>query len=735
MIGLNRTKVSPPIFALLLLLVPWAQISGAARARDARAVPAAVMVRILRAEDERRWDNHLLSLLSNQSPQVRCRAALAAGRIGDERAVGPLIALLKKDRDVMVRAMAAFALGETESPVGIDALIQVLSRAGEPAAVRARAIEALGKIAAQLPKTEEARARLIGSKIADALEREVTRTATNDQIILLGLTALLRARAESAAPVLAKFLAHADARVRADAANALARLRVKDKEVSSSVRPLLNDGDPIVRANAARALGAAEDSGSLDALIRVAVSDRDERVRVSALRSLALLKEARGANADFQSAAGPLRRRLAELFVEYNNSRSRISGRYPRDEASVNEMLEIAAAFGRIYRGTQDELTVYMLGKFREQEQFTAPEIEIALSRVAPERYVSTVSASEETRATLVQDWHRAAGVAQGLAEIAAPNEDPRSQAFAYVRERAQRAARALLDDPRLPALAAPDALRAYAAFNPDDRREVLHRWLRAQDVIARATAAELLGQMPPDAGTTRCLADSLPAAMHDEMNDAALAILDALAKQKSEEALAAIKTALASEDHLIRRRAVAALKANGAGDFASKIGAVKTRNTLADYRRAIRRLGRDVRAVVETDKGTLTLRLLPDEAPLTVDNFVMLARRGFFDGLTFHRVVPNFVIQGGDPRGDGNGGPGYQIRCEINLVPYERGMVGMALSGKDTGGSQWFVTHSPQPHLDGGYTVFGRVIEGMKVVDRIARGDRIRRISIIEGK
>jgi cyclophilin family peptidyl-prolyl cis-trans isomerase len=124
-------------------------------------------------------------------------------------------------------------------------------------------------------------------------------------------------------------------------------------------------------------------------------------------------------------------------------------------------------------------------------------------------------------------------------------------------------------------------------------------------------------------------------------------------------------------------------------------------------------------------------MELLPDEAPLTVDNFVQLSRRGYYRGIVFHRVVPNFVIQDGDPRGDGNGGPGYSIRCEINEVPYDRAAVGMALSGKDTGGSQWFVTHAPQPHLDGGYTVFGRVISGMNVVDAIIRGDVIKSIVI----
>ena len=96
-------------------------------------------------------------------------------------------------------------------------------------------------------------------------------------------------------------------------------------------------------------------------------------------------------------------------------------------------------------------------------------------------------------------------------------------------------------------------------------------------------------------------------------------------------------------------------------------------------------------------------------------------------------RVVPNFVIQTGYPRGDQNGGPGYSIRCEINEAPYDRAAVGMALSGKDTGGSQWFVTHSPQPHLDGGYTVFGRVVSGMDVVDKIARGDTLRRVIVNE--
>jgi cyclophilin family peptidyl-prolyl cis-trans isomerase/HEAT repeat protein len=135
--------------------------------------------------------------------------------------------------------------------------------------------------------------------------------------------------------------------------------------------------------------------------------------------------------------------------------------------------------------------------------------------------------------------------------------------------------------------------------------------------------------------------------------------------------------------------------------------------------------------ARIETERGPIELLLFAAEAPVTVHNFVSLASRHFFDGQQFHRVVPNFVIQAGDPRGDGNGGPGYAIRDELNPHRYVRGTLGMALSGPNTGGSQFFITHAPQPHLDGGYTVFGQLRSGGDVLDRIVQGDRIVRITI----
>lgn len=141
--------------------------------------------------------------------------------------------------------------------------------------------------------------------------------------------------------------------------------------------------------------------------------------------------------------------------------------------------------------------------------------------------------------------------------------------------------------------------------------------------------------------------------------------------------------------------------------------------------------LGKPRTATLHTERGDIVLNLFGADAPITVWNFISLAKTGWLQKTAFHRVVPNFVIQDGNKRGDGEGGPGYAIRDELNPHRYNRGALGMALSGPDTGGSEYFITHSPQPHLDGGYTVFGEVLRGLKVLDSIVRGDSVRSITI----
>jgi peptidyl-prolyl cis-trans isomerase B (cyclophilin B) len=139
--------------------------------------------------------------------------------------------------------------------------------------------------------------------------------------------------------------------------------------------------------------------------------------------------------------------------------------------------------------------------------------------------------------------------------------------------------------------------------------------------------------------------------------------------------------------------------------------------------------------ATVETSRGSIVLELYPEHAPKTVNNFVFLAREGFYDGLKFHRVIANFMIQGGDPTGTGAGGPGYKFGDEVKDNPLEHGtgVISMANAGPNTNGSQFFITHGPQPHLDGKHTVFGQVVEGQDVVDAIRQEDKMTKVTIEE--
>ncbi len=137
----------------------------------------------------------------------------------------------------------------------------------------------------------------------------------------------------------------------------------------------------------------------------------------------------------------------------------------------------------------------------------------------------------------------------------------------------------------------------------------------------------------------------------------------------------------------------------------------------------------------MNTSKGIIEIELYPEHAPKTVNNFVFLSKEGFYDGVSFHRVIEDFVIQGGDPTGTGRGGPGYKFEDELknNPLKHERGVLSMANAGPNSNGSQFFITHSPQPHLNGKHTVFGKVVNGLDVVDSIEQGDQMVQVTVTE--
>jgi cyclophilin family peptidyl-prolyl cis-trans isomerase len=238
-------------------------------------------------------------------------------------------------------------------------------------------------------------------------------------------------------------------------------------------------------------------------------------------------------------------------------------------------------------------------------------------------------------------------------------------------------------------------------------------------------------------AGVTAALADAYRSGERDVTYVARAAALEALTACGGAEATPVLDAALADKDWAVRVKAAALLKQlNPGSDADSRIRPAPTRY-LAKFYETPRLATPPVSTQVylETDRGLVQIELAVIDAPLTVENFIELARKKFFDGLAFHRVVANFVVQGGDPRSDGEGGPGHTIRDELSQRSYLRGTVGMALDWADTGGSQFFIAHSPQPHLDDRYTVFGRVVSGMEIVDQLQPWDVIRRVIVWDGE
>jgi HEAT repeat protein len=372
----------------------------------------------------------------------------------------------------------------------------------------------------------------ISSAILEALKIEATSQSPNRDFILLGITAVLRSRPATAGTVLATLLTNNDARVRADAGNALARLRAKDGNVKL-VELLTSDPDAVVRANAARVLGATEEKSAFEKLLAAATHDKDSRVRVSAIRALTALKDDRA----------------AEPLLKYGESLTDLK-REPLP-SELNEALEIATALGRLYSLKADPNALDWLHKGQVELDRSAPEVELALVRITPAGYLSSFGSDQATSKRTLQEklilhWRSGASIAQALGEIA--NLPATLTDKADLMQSAESLLKAMLDyknsDVKINSLlplhteyAIPEVLRAYASYKPKDLLEVLRAHLQDNDPIVRATAADLLGDLPPSEENTQLLSAALPIALKDDLNDAALSILDSLAKQKTSDA------------------------------------------------------------------------------------------------------------------------------------------------------------------------------------------------------
>jgi cyclophilin family peptidyl-prolyl cis-trans isomerase len=671
--------------------------------------------KIIQHEDERTVSNDLIDMLGLSHGGVRRRAIMALGRIGYATGVVALVDALNNERVPEFRAAAAFALGETEHHYSVPALLDKLNPANESyPTVRAFAAEALGKIASNKFSSDMLGKYGVAS-IAGVIARllpPVSEPVSEDARLMgsLALTALLRIKEPSTVSAIAAQLRSPDPELRWQAANALARIQAG---ISASVPPLLgllSDQSWLVRAHAARALGVAKDKRAVDQLVKL-LGDSEERVVANAVNALGSIADPR--------AVDPLMAAGQSKLAAYR-SFDRAKGGVPPDQ---NLLLLLATSLGNIKDARALPLLKEM--RFADGHIGTSAETEVSVARFGDAAFFDL----PESASLPKDDWRAMSAYAQGLGQLGT-----------------ERAKAILLDllsgktygkpDPR----AVPDILDGLAASKAEGIVTILLEQLKAEDVMVRTRAATLLG----DAGdqsemVIKAFENAYKAARADKMNDARVAILEAADKLKHPMNLQILAGETRDQDYVVRLKAVDLLRQSDLESPSGtiQIGKVDTGHDRAYWRRIaqLQSTPKNPVAVIHTKKGPVRIELFASDAPMTVDNFMQLSRSGFYNGLTFMRVVPNFVIQGGDPRNDMNGGPGYQIRCEISYRRYATGTVGMALSGKDTGGSQFFITHSPQPHLDGGYTVFGQVVEGMDVISRIARGDRIERIEIIEPK
>lgn len=643
---------------------------------------------ILQLEDQRQLRGNggdLVTLLTDPEARVRRRSALAIGRVKLADAIPTLTTVMQSDTDAEVRQMAAFAMGLIGDTSAAPALIAAL--ADPDPLIQGRAAEALGLMAhkAAAPQISAMVVAHINANVLGGLNPDDMGYPKSPAIeaVRLGTYALVRLAAyDNLAGALLDGSYHPRSRWWP---LAFAFQRINDARAVPVLLELFNGEGQLTRAFAAKGLGTLKEQRAAAPLLAAAEdTGQPLAVRIQAVRAIALINDARG--------GAVMKRLITSPRIDQNLQLEAITALAQlRDPASVELLIDLVSAQWPSVRAAALN----------------------ALARIDVETFISAISGLDAD-----EHWSVRASLARTLGDL--DREHAQAPLTALLKDADQRVIPAVLD-----------ALAKVGASNAAD--EFMAR-LKSDDPIVRAAAARGLATIKaPNA--VAALTAAIKTAQGDGLYAARTAALDALNTLDPAAGKAALTTALTDRDWAVRVHAAESLrKLDAAADVSSMRPApaatVPELNALDTFVAP----KYSPQAYIDTSKGTIQFELAVLDAPRTVANFITLVRKNYFRGVQLHRVVPDFVIQDGDPRGDGEGGPGYTIRDEINQRPYLRGTVGMALDWADTGGSQFFITHSPQPHLDGRYTVFGQVVSGMDVVDRLQQWDTIDRIRVWDG-
>jgi HEAT repeat protein/cyclophilin family peptidyl-prolyl cis-trans isomerase len=629
----------------------------------------------------------LIRMLGDSEARVRRRAALAIGRVGLAEGVTPLAGLLA-DPDPEVRQMAAFALGllgdkrandplatalADASPIVQGSAAEALGLIGDPASA-----DAVGRLAAQIVQS--------GALAQTPSEDDEARRDTPAAAFRLAVYALVRLKAY---PQLAAAVLDSSGQPRVrwwPVAYALQRL--EDKRALPALLTLAKENNAYTRSFAVKGLAALKDRTALPILTPL-LSSGQRSVLIQTVRALGRIGD--------PTAEEPLLKLINDASTD----------------AQVR--LEAVSALGGLRGPAINDALLDLLTD-------PAPPIRAAairgLAAIDAESFITVLSGLDPDA-----QWSVRAALATALGTLSSGAGVPRLESM-------------LADaDQRV----VPSVLEALVKLKAPNAAAILLERLKADDPVVRAAAAAGLGELKA-ANAAPALADAYQLGQRDASYNARAAALGALEQYGAAAAMPTLQAALADKDWAVRVRAAQIVKRLDPGRAAEVDAAIRPApTTVASDVYAASRLSSpsvSTQVYIDTDRGTIQIELAVLDAPLTVENFVSLAKKGYFNGLSLHRVVPDFVIQDGDPRGDGEGGPSYTIRDELNERPYLRGTVGMALDPwPDTGGSQYFITHSPQPHLDAKYTAFGRVVAGMEVVDQLQQWDVIRRVRVWDGE
>ncbi|MCP4869184.1 MAG: peptidylprolyl isomerase [Proteobacteria bacterium] len=649
----------------------------------AQLKPKDALLAIARARDARRDSDQLHLLALHAKPGVRIAALRAAALVGDPSSLGPLLAALG-DRDPTVRAAAAWSLsqvwswpltaleGQTSMGRAEEALLAALEDEEELVATLAF-VRALGEVGSDVSEEE--------------LWTLVVRPALRDEVLL---ALAIRGKRGATPPLGAQQVAvlkavAGDGPLPFAAAYLLARAGVEETSGANAAKWLqeTEPADPAAVSWRLRAIGKVAPAGH-PALLLLDWHLRggDTNARVSALRGAAQ----RGVEVRALLQFG-LQDEEPLIAAEAARALGALA-----DAEACDALLAWAPTAPRARAGRLDGLT-------------------------------ALVSKSED--AELI-DRARAAGAA------ALADENPHVRASAYGLVAAWKAPEAVA--PLLgavPTEADPGALLglalAIAGRSDGEVEGQLLIWLDGDDTLLGAVGAMGLAEREGAHIVERLTAAYTARTLDPTEAERRLEIARALAAR--EDVGPDVITQLLQDAEPGVRVAVWSALAKRVGRAES--GSAPQQREFPDLPDASFGVGDVTGAVITTSRGDLTFDLFPDTAPGAVASFVKLAEDGYFDDLIFHRVVLDFVIQGGDPMGTGWGGPGYTLREEFSARPFDRGTLGMARSDKDTAGSQWFVCHSRQPHLDGHYTVFGQQTDGFEVLDAVRPDDVIQSVTI----